>query len=123
MSISDQLAKALLAQAEVAPQCPATPVLITREGCQPCQDSKEALKTEISSGTVRVLSIDQEEAVKLMQQAGVDMVPQLLLVNCHGDVVDELELEPARVAVPADSSDATEQQVLSNIKRFISGGL
>ena len=129
MSLPDQLAEYLLTEAGHDLQCPITPTLVTQERCIPCQEAKEALKDQIASGEVRVISIDKPESVQLMAQAGLDMLPQLFMVDCKGKIVKELDMgdlgmggqeeyETPEVDLDADSMD---QEILRALKNFVSG--
>ena len=44
--------------------------LLNGEDCTPCSELKEALKEEIASGKVQVLSLNSEDAQKLLKKAG-----------------------------------------------------
>ncbi|MCJ7743698.1 MAG: hypothetical protein MUO99_03965 [Dehalococcoidales bacterium] len=45
--------------------------ILDDEECTPCEEVKKALKAEIESGKVQVLQITSDEALKLLEQAGV----------------------------------------------------
>ena len=44
--------------------------ILDDEECEPCEEVKKALKTEIESGKVEVLQITSDEALELLQKAG-----------------------------------------------------
>lgn len=46
--------------------------LLDDKDCPPCEEVKAALKEEIESGKVEVLSITSDEAMELLAKAGVD---------------------------------------------------
>lgn len=74
------------------PSCPATPVLIVQDGCAACSTAETSLRAEISSGAIRLLNIKTPEAQRFMAEAGLDLVPQLFVTDCHDKVVREVPL-------------------------------
>ena len=45
--------------------------LLDDEDCTPCEEVKKELEEEIKSGKVEVLQVTSEEALRLLQEAGV----------------------------------------------------
>lgn len=45
--------------------------ILDDEECTPCEEVKQALKEEIESGKVQVLQITSDEALELLEKAGV----------------------------------------------------
>lgn len=45
--------------------------ILDEDECPPCEEVKEALKEEIASGKVEVLKITSDEALELLEKAGV----------------------------------------------------
>ena len=45
--------------------------LLDDEECEPCEEVKKALKEEIESGKVEVLQVTSDEALVLLEKAGV----------------------------------------------------
>lgn len=45
--------------------------LLDDEDCTPCEEVKKAIEEEIKSGKVEVLQITSDEALRLLQEAGV----------------------------------------------------
>ena len=45
--------------------------ILDEDECPPCDEVKEALKEEIASGKVEVLKITSDEALELLEEAGV----------------------------------------------------
>lgn len=45
--------------------------LLDEEECPPCDEVKEAIKDQIESGKVQVLKVTSDEALELLEKAGV----------------------------------------------------
>lgn len=45
--------------------------ILDDEECEPCEEVKKALKEEIESGKVQVLQVTSDEALQMLEKAGV----------------------------------------------------
>lgn len=45
--------------------------ILDDEECTPCEEVKKALEAEIASGKVRVLQVTSDEALELLEKAGI----------------------------------------------------
>jgi glutaredoxin len=69
-------------------------VLLTSDGCAPCDGAKRALDRFIRSGEVTVLDIHKDpEAITIARKGEVDRTPTLLLVSKSGEVFAHIDWE------------------------------
>ncbi len=67
-------------------------LLVTRDGCPPCVNAKEALKDYIASGEIEVADAD-DELEKFNDAAGIEQFPMLVFVADNGEVIAKVPLE------------------------------
>lgn len=72
---------------EVTDSCKPRLVLLVREGCGGCAESKKAYAADIKSGDIKTVSINSEEGRRIAQQNNVETVPSLLVLDCHDDAI------------------------------------
>ena len=70
-------------------------ILITSNGCTPCQNMEEHFSDLIAGGEVVVKSVDEspEEVMGLMEKYEVN-IPSLLIVTDDGELLTVIQDEP-----------------------------
>lgn len=98
---------------ESAPEggCAPQGVLVSQDDCPACDDISGSITAMIDAGEVRVVKADSDEGLGLLAQARVDMVPQLFLVDCDGQVAAQADLTAAE-STPPQSSPAEDLTVM-----------
>lgn len=69
-------------------------ILLTSDGCVPCDGAQTALKAYIQRGEIEVLNIkDSEEALELAKKGDFRSTPQLIVVSKSGEIFAHLPIE------------------------------
>lgn len=77
---------------EAVPSCQMHTYLVTQEGCPHCAEAKEKLAPLIRSGKVQTIDSNDPLGHSLLDKAGLDYVPGLLLADCRHEVIATLEI-------------------------------
>ena len=67
---------------ETTDGCKPKMVLLVKEGCPGCKESKAAYKDDIKSGALRTVDIKSPEGVLIAKRNGVSTVPSYLILDC-----------------------------------------
>ena len=68
--------------------------LITNRNCQACEESKEELRGHLKTGAVKELDSADPLAERLLNGMEIDSVPALVLADCKGEVLAQLQIFP-----------------------------
>ena len=71
--------------------CPPRIILLTSEGCAPCEPLKADLKTHLDRGLIDEVPMESEEGRRIMSKnEGLVFTPTLALLDCDEKVVTEI---------------------------------
>jgi hypothetical protein len=84
---NDQAMSCIKREIKEAPGCKPGLVLLVKEGCDGCKESKAAYREDIKAGIVRTVDIRSAEGVKIAKQNGIDTVPSFLVLGCDGEAI------------------------------------
>lgn len=83
-------------------------VLLTQEGCEPCQASQDKYQGLIQQGKVTEMDANTPEALAIMAKNNLDGTPSLVLLDCYDNLVGEFfdsnEVEGEEIDSPAPTS-------------------
>jgi hypothetical protein len=70
-------------------------VVITQDGCNPCEEVRQRIKPFLDDGNIQELNIsNNDEAVLIADKAGIDRFPSFLLVTDKGEPFAEVDVFP-----------------------------
>ena len=75
-------------------ECRPQAYLITNADCAACEQSKEELKQHLETGAVKELDSADPQAERLLIGMEAERVPALVLADCKGEVLAQLEIYP-----------------------------
>jgi hypothetical protein len=67
--------------------CKPRMVLLTKEGCAGCKESKKAYEGDIAAGIVKAIDIRTPEGARLAKLNGIDTVPSFLILDCQDNAI------------------------------------
>ena len=111
--IDDDMRNCMIEQANKVQgsDCDIKAFLITSPECGGCEESKEELKDFLDSGQVSILDSGGDLAYSLMQQADSEgLVPMLVLADCDGNLLGELEIYPSEIIEEAPNGSVVQDQ-------------
>lgn len=63
-------------------------VLMVQKGCSSCKKEAALHAADIANGTIIKVSAETPEGQTIMSENGIDMVPAILLLDCHNKSID-----------------------------------
>ena len=63
-------------------------VLLVQDGCTYCKDEAKIHEDDIAGGIVKRINIKSSEGSAIVKQNNIEYVPSLLLLDCHGKIID-----------------------------------
>lgn len=84
-------------------------VLLTQDGCEPCQAGRTKYEELIAQGKVKEMDANTPEAQAIMAKNNLEGTPSLVLLDCHdnliGEFFDSNEVEGEDIPqVPVDNA-------------------
>lgn len=72
-------------------KCPVHMVLLVQTGCPHCRRARETYKDLLSVGKLREVNVISVEGQRIMNSGGPKWMPALLLADCNGKFILDLE--------------------------------
>lgn len=82
----------IIEQARQVTPCTPQTYLIADEGCQGCEEARAMLERHIGEGAVKVLPSTDPLAAQMCANLEVDAVPALILADCQGEPLLQLQI-------------------------------
>ena len=68
--------------------CRSRLVLFTQTNCPGCKEEIKRHKGDIKQGLIEEINIDSPEGLEIAKQNGIDFVPALVVLDCHGNMIE-----------------------------------
>ncbi len=62
-------------------------ILLTQPDCVPCDEARERFADGIKDGSIRTVSLDSQEGIKIVDKNKISAIPTLLLLDCQDQVI------------------------------------
>lgn len=62
-------------------------VLLVSDGCEYCREEEENHKADIAAGIIKRVDIASREGIEMVEKNDLDVVPALILLDCHDKVI------------------------------------
>jgi len=68
-------------------ECRPRLVLFTQDKCVPCKQERKRYKQDISEGIIEEINIDTPVGATLAGINAIDMIPSLVVLDCHDHII------------------------------------
>ena len=79
--------KRIVAQYSGSNVCRPKLVLLVQDGCIPCKEEAALHADDIAKGIIQKVSVNSPEGLAIAKQNGIDLIPSLILLDCHGNLI------------------------------------
>ena len=69
--------------------CKPSMVLLTRDGCVPCEEEHQHHAAAIEAGIIEVVDINSPRGADIAEKNGIEWTPAVLIVDCENKVIGE----------------------------------